>query len=258
MLRSWSFTDLEFLVLWEQLGEEFLPDPLTFTSRTRWWNDHLANKARAREHLQGRDPDFGEVLHALRRPDVRVEVHGWDGRDRAVAEASIRLYAVQSGEAGFLVTQKPGESVRHSAGFTVTEHWATELAEAVVASLPDTAAGCGRDVVLAEAEDTEDIDFGFGLSPAHESLEGTVVDRAADFLAVPAPSMGTIDIVQGRSRFGPRGITRHRIEWRDLEDDGRYVITGEHPPVAAPADRRRMVSTLEAHLSEVALVIADE
>ncbi|MFI1915033.1 ESX secretion-associated protein EspG [Nocardia sp. NPDC020380] len=258
MLRTWKFTDLEFLALWEDLGEESLPFPLVFSSRTEWWDDHLANMARARQRLSLREDDFDEVLRALRMPEIRIEVQGWDGRDRLAAESSIRLYGVRSGEAGFLVTQWPGETVRHSAGFTVAEYWASELTDAVVAALPETAAGRGPEMVLAEAEDTEDIDFGFGLSPAHERLEGTVVDRAADFLAVPVPSMGTIDIVQGRSRFGPRGITRHRIEWRDLEDDGRYVVTGEHPPVAAPADRRRMVATLEAHLSEVALVIADE
>lgn len=258
MRRTWSFTDLEFLVLWEELGEEFLPAPLFFTSRTELWNDHLENKARAREALHDRDPELAGVLRVLHTPDVRVEVHGWDGRDRTAPEASIRMLGARYGDLGYLVVQQPGETARHSAGFTVTEFDAAELANEVVAGLPDTVAGAGRDTVLAEPEDIDEVDYGFGLSPAHETLEGGVVDRAAEFLSVPTPSVGTIEVVQGHSRFGPRGITRHLVQWRDLADDGRYVVTGENPPVAAAADRRRMVATLDTRITEVVLAIADE
>ncbi|WP_067695721.1 ESX secretion-associated protein EspG [Nocardia jejuensis] len=258
MHRTWSFTDLEFLVLWEESGEEFLPRPLTFMSRTEWWDDHLANKARARDDLRDRDPELASVLHALCAPDVRVEVHGWDGHDRLDAAGSIRLLAVRFGDLGYLVTQLPGETVRHSAGFTVTEFEASKLASEVVAALPDTESGRGRDIVLAEEEHIDEIDFGYGMSPAHETLEGTVVTRASDFLAAPAENLGRIDVVQGHSRFGPRGITRHVIEWRDLVQDGRYVVTGEHPPVAAPADRRRMTATLDTRISAVILALEDE
>ncbi|MEU4342430.1 hypothetical protein AB0H00_14360 [Nocardia sp. NPDC023852] len=38
-----------------------------------------------------------------------------------------------------------------------------------------------------------------------------------------------IGIEQGRLRFGPRGITRRALAWRDLADDGRYVITRGTP-----------------------------
>ncbi|MFE3188742.1 ESX secretion-associated protein EspG [Nocardia sp. NPDC059240] len=258
MGRSWSLTDLEFLVLWEELGEESLPAPLFFTSRTAFWDAHLDNKARARSALRDRDPDLDYVLRAVHMPELRVEVHGWDGRDPRAPAAGIRMLGVRSGEAGYLVVQRPGETVRHSAGFTITEFWAAELATEVVAGLPDTAAGRGPDTVLAEPEDTAMVDYAFGLSPAHETLEGGVVDRAAEFLAAPAPSMGTIDVVQGRSRFGPRGVTRHHLEWRDLDADGRYVVTAEQPPVAVPADRRRMITTLESVIAEVVLAIADE
>ncbi|WP_460728855.1 ESX secretion-associated protein EspG [Nocardia heshunensis] len=260
MLRTWKFTDLEFLALWEDLGEEFLPRPLTFVSRTRWWDDHLANLTRARESLRTRELDYTEVLHALLMPEVRVEVHGWDGRDRLSASASIRLLGIRSGEAGYLLVQLPGETYAHSGGFTLSEFYAEELAERIVAALPDTPAGreFSGDLVLAETEDVDETDYDFGMSPAHETLDGTVITRAAEFLAAPAPSTGTIDVVQGRSLFGPRGIARYRWQWRDLEDDGRYVVTGDHPPVAVAADRRRMITTLDTHIAEVVQVMADE
>ncbi|MEV6095110.1 ESX secretion-associated protein EspG [Nocardia sp. NPDC051981] len=258
MLRSWSFTDLEFLVLWEELGEELLPEPLFFSSRAPLWNSFQDSKIRAREGLRDRDPDLADVLRALHTPDVRVELRGWDGGDWRVPEASIRAIGVRSGDAGYLLVQQPGETVRHAAGFTITEFWANDLAEEMVRMLPDVPMGRGREIVLAEARDVAETDYDFGLSPAHETLEGGVVDRATDFLSAAASSMGTIDVVQGRSRFGPRGITRHHLEWRDLAEDGRYLITADHPPVAVPADHRRMVAAVDTRIAEVVLVVADE
>ncbi|MBL1075203.1 ESX secretion-associated protein EspG [Nocardia sp. 2] len=258
MYRSWSLTDLEFLVRWEEISGEYLPSPLLFMSRTESWSDHLEQAARARAGLHDQGPELADVFDALRYPDVRVEAHGWDGRDRLAARASIRLLGVRRGDAGYLVIQQPGETVRHSAGFTITEFDATALAPEVVAALPDNTAGRGREIPLAEPGHAQDVDYDYHLSPAHETLSGTVVDQAADFLTVPAPSVGTIDVVQGHSRFGPRGITRHSMGWRDLEDDGRYVVSAADPPVATPADRKAMVEAVDALIAEVIMAIADE
>ncbi|MEU1206809.1 ESX secretion-associated protein EspG [Nocardia sp. NPDC005825] len=258
-MRSWSFTDLEFLVLWEALGEEHLPEPLFFTSRAPLWSAFQDSKVHARDSLRARhDPEFDEVLRALHTPDVRVELRGWDGADWRAPESIIRAIGVRSGDAGYLVVQEPGETIGRAAGFTVTEFWASDLAERVVGLLPEVPAGRGGDLVLAEAEDVVDTDYGFGLSPAHETLEGGVVDRAADFLAVAASTLGTIDVVQGRSRFGPRGITRHHLQWRDLAEDGRYLITADQPPVAMAADHRRVVTEVNTRIAEVVLAVADE
>ncbi|MGW4356585.1 ESX secretion-associated protein EspG [Nocardia sp. NPDC004582] len=258
-MRSWSFTDLEFLVLWEELGEEHLPQPMFFTSRAPLWSAFQDSKTQARESLRARhDPELAEVLRALHTPDVRVELRGWELGDRAVPESSLRVLGVRSGDAGYLLVQRPGETTGPASGFTITEFWANELAEQVVGLLPATPPGRGGDRVLAEAEDVVDTDYGFGLSPAHETLDGGVVDRAAEFLAITASTAGTIDVVQGRSRFGPRGITRHHLQWRDLVDDGRYLITADQPPVAVAADHRRVVAEVNTRIAEVVLAVADE
>ncbi|AYF77055.1 ESX secretion-associated protein EspG [Nocardia yunnanensis] len=258
MLRSWTFTDLEFLVLWQDLGEEHLPSPLWFTSRDPLWNAFQDSKTRARDGLRDRDPDFAEVLRVLHTPEVRVELRGWDGADWRLPEAGIRALGVRSGEAGYLVVQQPGETIGHAAGFTISECWAADLTAELVALMPDIPAGHGPDLVLAAAADVVATEYDYGLSPAHETLEGGIVDRTAEFLSAPVSRRGAIEVVQGRSRFGPRGITRHQLEWRDLVGDGRYLITADQPPVAVPADRRRVIEELETRIAEVGLAIADE
>lgn len=258
MRRTWNCTDLEFLVLWEDLGEESLPAPVLFADRVQWWDEHLRNKARAREGLADLDPELSTVLNAARTPDIRVEVRGWNDSDPVDPAGSIRIFAARYGDYACLVTQLPGESVRHSAGFTIAEFPAAELASEVVAALPDTAAARGRDIVLTERANIEEVDYGFGLSPAHETFEGSAVDQAAEFREAPAASVGTIDVIQGRSRFGPRGIARYQLEWRDLVDDGRYLVLDETPPLAVPADRKRMITTVESRIAEVVFAIDDE
>ncbi|MFF2552682.1 ESX secretion-associated protein EspG [Nocardia sp. NPDC058058] len=258
MLRTWSFTDLEFMALWAERGAEFLPEPLLFSSRAPRWSEHVAQLARARDGLRERDPEWQDIFDTLSLPDVRVEVCGRDGRDASDPKGSVRLLGARRGDIGYVVVQQPGETVSHSSGFDVIACDAAQLAAELMAHLPDSEPGHGPELVLAEPADIEDNDYGFGLSPAHETMDGSVIDRAADFLAAPAVSRGVIEVVQGHSRFGPRGITRHRMDWRDLVDDGRYVVTGDHPRVAAPADPRRMIATVQTRITEVLMAIEDE
>ncbi|SUA76616.1 Uncharacterised protein [Nocardia otitidiscaviarum] len=258
MHRTWNLGGMELLVLWEDTNAEYLPAPLMFATGAEWWDEHLAEKVRTREELRHRDPALDRVVAALRTPDIRIEVRGRDGGGMSGPTGAIRCFGARCGDLGYLVTQRPGETPGQAAGFTIVEFYAEELAREVVAALPDIDAGRGRDLVLAQRESRDQTDYGFGLSPAHETYHGSAIDRAAEFLAAPAAGIGTITVAQGYSAYGPRGIARYRLGWRDLVDDGRYLITDENPPMAVAADRRRMLTAIETRIAEVAFVLDDE
>ncbi|CAM4515545.1 ESX secretion-associated protein EspG [Nocardia ninae] len=259
MSRVWKFSDLEFAVLWGGEENAYLPRPLSFTSRTPMWNDYMEERARTRDALRGTvDPRFDEVLAAIRQPDIRIEARGWDARDWTNTKASIRLLAARRGERGFLVTQLPGETVEHSSGFTVSECEAVQLADVVVDALPDAEPGKRADIALATQDYGDEMDYGYGRSVVHDSFEGSVRDRATEFLATPAPCVGRIDVIQVQSIFGPRGTTRHRLKWRDLENDGRYLIDDSNPPVAMASDRKRLIAAVNTRIAEVVRAIKDE
>ncbi|MFE7741441.1 ESX secretion-associated protein EspG [Nocardia sp. NPDC057455] len=259
MTHTWKFTDLEFVVLWEDFGEVGLPRPFSFTSRTPLWDDYLAEKARTRAALLASStPARKEMLDDLYRPDIRLRVLGFDGRDYTNVANNVRLMAARRADRGYLVTQLPGETVGHSGGFAVTECAALELADAVVRALPEADSGKRADIVLADENEDQDLDYGYGASAVHDSFQGSVHDRSADFRSAPAERFGFIDVIQAHSMFGPRGMTRHRLKWRDLVDDGRYLIDDGHPPVATAADGRRLVSMINARIAEVVRAIKDE
>ncbi|WP_459955848.1 ESX secretion-associated protein EspG [Nocardia sp. IFM 10818] len=258
MYQSWSLTDLELQALWEDLGEQQLPAPLRFGGHAEWWDEHLAQLRRAREGLRDREPAVDEAIAAVYWADVRVELRGWDGRDWQNPKGTIRVLGARRGGLGYLLVQQPGEIHSHGREFTMTEFDADALPGELMAMLPDLGPGRNRDVVLAEREDVEETEYAYELSPAHQSVEGTVTDLATEFLAKPVTTAGTIDVVQGHSVYGPRGIVRYQLGYRDIEDDGRYLITNDLPPVASSADRRRMITAVETLISEVLIAIDDE
>ncbi|WP_378737219.1 ESX secretion-associated protein EspG [Nocardia brasiliensis] len=259
MNRTWKLTDLEFYVLWQGLKLGGLPYPFYFQSDTTdpeaFETEVIAVKDRLRLQL---DPAISDMLEALVEPDVRIEVHGWDGRAPRTPEALVRMNAVRRGDKGFVVTCLPGRTFWHSGGYTVTECDPLRLADAVVERLPDTPAGKLTEFVLTPPGDAAELDYSFGTSAVHDSFEDSVSERSSSFMNAPATKIGTIHIVQGRSLFGPRGITRHELDWRDLVDDGRYVIDDQHPPVASPVDRKRLIGLINTRIAAVVRAIKDE
>ncbi|MEV0293221.1 ESX secretion-associated protein EspG [Nocardia sp. NPDC050710] len=259
MNQTWEFTDLEFVVLWEGLKLGGLPFPFYFTTDIDDIDVYESRKIAAKEALRARlGWSFDEVLTALAEPDLKVVVNGRDGRIPRKPEGLIRLLAVRRGNSGYLLSSLPGKTYWSSGGFTVTECDPLRLADVVVAALPERESGRRSETVLPSTEGSEDLDYDYGQSTVHDSFADSYAERADSFLKAPATSLGTIDIVQGRSVFGPRGITQHRIGWRDLEEDGRYLIDDQNPPVASGIDRKRLIAAINTRVVAVVRAIKDE
>lgn len=258
--RTWKFTDIEFYTLWsDATGELGLPFPFHFTSRTLDPQEFRADQRRARSVLRERlGPAFDPVLEVLTAPDIRVVVNGSDHRDPAEPRSVVRLFGVRREAAGYVVRSLPGESFWHSGGFTVSECDAVRLADELVAQLPEVEPGERAEVVLPRPVTGQDPERPLGRPTVHDSFAATTREIGSAFLAAPADCVGTIDIAQGSSIYGPRGLSRHRIAWRDLADDGRYVIRDEETPVASPADPAKLAGAINAEIARVVRVIRDE
>ncbi|MGW6423878.1 ESX secretion-associated protein EspG [Nocardia sp. NPDC055053] len=252
-----EFTPVEFAAMWSELKEAGLPDPLTYRGVVQDYDESLRIKREAWQELRRRSgTELDLLIEALTKPDIRLIARGIDGRDPANPKRSLRVLAVRKGEDAFVVVQRPGETMSDSAGFTVTRHEALSLGDAVATVFPTAEAGRRRDFELIDAADA-DIDFSYGRSLVHEDSDDSAT-RGADFLREPDDLAGTIEIEQGWSRFGPRGVLRLYLVWRDVVDDGRYVIVPGSPARAVPADRRRLVSLINSQIAEVVRAIKDD
>lgn len=252
--------DLEFVTLWERLKDDSLPAPFVFTSRTREYHEFLREKREVAERLLSeRNVERDVALEAIANPDLFIVVNGHDGRDPRRADARVRLLATRRGSRGFLVTQLAGETDMHSGGFTITECDPLRLSDMVVAALPPAEPGEQGQITLANTGSDKGAEYEYVRPLVRDARDDHLPLRTRKFLAVPATCKGTIDIVQGHSRFGPKGIATHTLEWRDLEDDGRYIIAdSESQAIATAADPKRMISVINTRIAAVIRAIKDE
>ncbi|MEU0503972.1 ESX secretion-associated protein EspG [Nocardia sp. NPDC005998] len=259
MNRTWNFTDLEFIAQWEALKQDYLPEPFVYTCRT-WVNeDYIREQQDALARLRhSGDRSFDGVLEVLAFPDLRIVAEGYDPADQWNPNVQVRLHGVRRGDRGYVFAELSGETYWHSGGFTVTECDAVDLAGAIVRALPAVEPGRRADVVLSTQDQGDGLDYSLGRSAVHDSFDDSIADRSAEFLVLPISRIGTIDVIQGRSRFGPRGITRHRLQWRDLRDDGRYAIDDQTPPVARAIDAKHLTALINTRVAEVVRAIKDE
>ncbi|MET9488651.1 ESX secretion-associated protein EspG [Nocardia sp. NPDC006630] len=259
MSAKLQFDDLEFVVLWEKSTGERLPGPFGFKSRTPMYYDYLSEKNAVAEKLKSKWNRSLDVLaEMLVEPDIRITVSGYDGRDPQNAGGRVRLMALRKRERGYIIVQSPGETYMNGAGFTATECDPVLLAEAVVAALPEAEAGSQPDTALAVLDEASSPDEEFVRTTISDIFDNSDSLRAKKFLAAPIQCFGAIDVVQGRSKFGPRGVAARRLEWRDLEGDGRYVIGGEPPHVATAADPKRLIAAINIRVAAIVRAIKDE
>ncbi len=259
MNRTWQFTDIEFLVLWESIQNDYLPIPLSYVApRTEDQFDHV--KHAAGERLFARpDREVAEVMQALAFPDIKLTLRALDEREPENPKYSVRLYGARKGDRGFVVRQLPGETIWHSSGFVVTECDAVGLGDALVRELPEAPPARITDLMLTAPQDSgRGGGYEYVQSRVFDSFDDSVDTLSERFLARPFGTIGLIQIIQGSSRFGPRGVLRRQLELRDLIDDGRCVITFDTPRVVNGVDSARLVDAINTEIAQVVRAIKDE
>ncbi|MFC3964548.1 ESX secretion-associated protein EspG [Nocardia jiangsuensis] len=248
MNRSWSFTDVEFKVLWERINRRGLPRPFTFTSRTPLLDDYEREKLAIWERMRPDvDAELRDLFTAIGLPEVYVVVRGWWEDDPDNPENQIRARVVRVGVQGYLLIQQPGETLWHSGGFTIEECGPRGLVDAVLRVLPPSPAGRTATVPLVlDHADEHEYHRPEPDSLVTEARSESAADVSARFLAAPGAATGAISVHQGHSAFGPRGILKQDIFWRDMLDDGRYAIVLDQAPVAMGVDGRRLAGLVDA------------
>lgn len=217
-------------------------------------------RAQARERIRAYpDPVLDEVIDSIARPDIRVTAHAL-GADPLDTSRCVRLLAARRGGEGYIVTQQLGESIWHTTGYTITEFPSTTLADVLVRHLPKAVRGRRGEVDLSPVVSPDDVDHSHRRSLATATADDyeSDADRARALVEAPIDARGVIEIEQGVSKFGPRGLLRLRLGWRDLVDDGRYALLDDNPPLAVGVDAARLTALINARIITVIETIKDE
>ncbi|MFC8530735.1 ESX secretion-associated protein EspG [Nocardia sp. NPDC057227] len=253
MTLRWFFTDLEFVLLCDSTGRANIPDPFTFTSRIALAEEYEAERKRVLAELRDRDdPELRALADAVARPDVSLAIRSWDEKDYADPEHQIRVHAVRSRARGYVITQRPGETVFHSGGFDVVECDPHAVADEALGCLPYATAGRSAAIPLPGADTGAGAERFDSVPGIGDEVEED--DRGPVFLATPATRTGDLVVYQGRSKFGPRGRVGMALDWRDLPEDGRYVIRTEPAGrMATGMGTKGMVEWVNEQIAEILL-----
>lgn len=244
IVRRWELTDVQLKVLCEDRRFGGLPRPLTFTSRTRFADDYEAEKAQVRAELAGRaDPEFDRFVRALTRPDVMFVVYLWNEQDYTDPRQRLRVHATRCGDHGYVITQRPGETVAHSGGFDIAEY-APEALPRVLADLPPDVPAGGDPAGMRG-----------GSGSAEAPPEPAVPRSTAAETTSRGPNCGVVKVIQGHLGFREPGIVHVGLAWRDLPGDGRYAVGPEATDVLG-MDNAAIRQWIDARTAEIMLRLA--
>ncbi|WP_282777887.1 ESX secretion-associated protein EspG [Nocardia sp. CC201C] len=248
----WEFTDVEFKALCDRHLDGFMPPPLVFTSRTLGADEFDRELMEAGARLAERvGPGFASVFETVVRPEVRVYSSTWSDGDIGNPRKRIRVHGARRGRRAVLITQLPGETVHHSGGYTLTECGPEALAARMVAELPPAEAARGPSVPIVIDGARERADVG-ARSYILDPFDDTMEPSSAAWWAEPAEWSGAIQVLQARSQYGPRGIAESTMLWRDIPDDGRYLIDfAESEPRAVGANAGTLAEHIEQHVDRI-------
>jgi hypothetical protein len=260
MNLTWELTDMELVVLRDKLFGRSLPRPMIFTSDIKYHDDYVREMEAVWERLRANwDSDLAQRLELMTKPDIRILVQAWDPRNVDDPNGRIRMLAARIGALGLLLRQLPGKTSMHSGGYVLTEYGSGQLASAIVKTLPTVPAGTLGRVELAEETGRDAVDHWYGRS----SVLDTADDHDRDvhnrrWRKAEVSCVGVLEVVQGRSAFGPRGIVLRRIFWQDHVGDGRYAVVVDNPVAAVSIDDSQLEAMIDREIAVVTRTLQDE
>ncbi|MFJ4658110.1 ESX secretion-associated protein EspG [Nocardia sp. NPDC088792] len=252
-MTQWEFTDDEFHVLCVKHLEGMLPAPLTYLSRTPLLADYEGEVAEIRGRLDLElGPEFRQAMEVVARPEVWIGLRA--NRDGAFGDPAglIRMHAARQGRRALLLRQEAGETFEHGGNVTVLECDPEELPGLLVAQLPPAKAGRRTSVPIVVAQPVASDPYASSGSGAFDSFDESDESATVAFLSEPVTLAGRVRIAQARSKYGPRGVTGVALDWRDVVDDGRYLIDLSQPELlAVGVDTRQFTDLLAQSIAQI-------
>lgn len=211
-----------FTLAVQAFGRDRLPYPLRYEPERRHpdepvgYDEYQRMRAEARQRLRKiADQRLHRALSVLLEPEVRVEVHGYYGRD---FQQVVRMHAGMSGRSATLAIQLPGATQEYGRDVVLVHLPSEALPGQIVTNLPACAPGqyrpvraCRSDVGKAE----------YSQHPTRLSLS----EEINRIIRRRRSGLGEIGVFAGPALDARPTSDVRGFHWMDyLPDDGRYVL----------------------------------
>ncbi len=213
----WRLGGLAFTVALETLGRDRLPYPFRYLAEgVEALDDYERMRVQAARDLHRIiGPQLYEAFTTLLEPQVRVEVHGFYGRDCA---GVVRMHAGVANHRSTLAIQMPGRTPEYGGDFALWHGTADSLPVQIATNLPTCAAG-GHPSIRGRRSDLQATQFvRHPTRLSHTEQINRVVRR-------PRSSVGEISVYPGPAPDSRPTNDGRGIHWMDyLPADGRYIL----------------------------------
>ncbi len=231
--RDWSFSALGFTVLWRAVERDVLPYPLQFRSTAETVADYESEwKSEAAGLHRRLDESLYSALRVLAEPEARIEMAGFNGRDK------LRVHAAVHYRHAVLLVQEPTSSPDRGGAVRMSLLSAEDVSRRVIDLLPDAPRGSGTGIEISRHElDAEDDEpYRVGAPPPPRA-------RAEQFFERPRTTIAHVAVYAGPAwdnRPAPsRGF--HVMDY----PDGRYLVRSGATIKAVPADTTELRTQLD-------------
>ncbi|WP_069162228.1 ESX secretion-associated protein EspG [Nocardia altamirensis] len=235
-------TSLELVVLWELMSNDKLPFPLTHWPTHQYEEDYYrAKRATAERLLQYLPADAEQLWEAAVNPDIVIWAAGESPDDETDMSAMTRVVGLRREGYAVVLVQQPGETADRGGDIDVYETDVAGLAKAVIGQLPKVERGKQGEIpILSEQSNaisaqSDDMDYSYGSSQVLEAIDPPQT-RSDRWRNAKATQIGELKVEPGSGAHWIQDRRGYLVRWRDLVDDGRYLIEPKPNPIAIPVD----------------------
>ncbi|GAA5070324.1 ESX secretion-associated protein EspG [Nocardia iowensis] len=213
----WRLNGLMFELALAALGRDRLPYPLRYTIEgVQAYEDYERLRTNAAQQLSSfAGPDLFNALKVLLEPQVRVEVHGFFGRDFGQV---VRVHAGMTARAATIAVQLPGPTQEYGRDILLTRCPPQAVPGQIAANLPNCVGG-RYPAISGRRSDLDRVEYAkHPTRLSHTEQLNRIVRR-------PRSGLGEIGVFAGGA-IDSRPTTDGRgFHWMDyLPADGRYLL----------------------------------
>ncbi|MFC9897062.1 ESX secretion-associated protein EspG [Nocardia sp. NPDC127579] len=244
-------TSLELAVLWELMSNDKLPFPLAHWPTHQYEDDYIRAKKETAERLLAYLPEDAEQLwEAAVNPDIVIWAAGESPDDETDMSAVTRVVGLRREGYAVVLVQEPGESIERGGDIDVYETDIPGLARAVIEHLPKVGRGTQGEVPIVSKR-ADRMEYGYGSSRVLAPSQSTTHQRSDAWRGAKATQIGELKVEPGGGAHWIQDRRGYLMRWRDLADDGRYLIEPRPNPIAIPVDDRAFERIVNQYVAEL-------
>lgn len=258
-------TSLELVVLWELMSNDSLPFPLTHTPTHKYEDDYLQAKrdtaARLKREMAARlsgqlPEDALQLWKAAVNPDIVIWAAGETPGDETDKSAVTRVVGLRREGYAIVLVQQPGDSIATGGDIDVYQTDVVGLAGAVIGQLPRVGRGKHPEVPILPAEPGP-ADYVYGASQVINSNDRPR-QQSDRWRNAKTTQLGELKVEPGSGAHWIQDRRGYLVRWRDLADDGRYLIEPKPNPVAIAVDDNAFAAFVNQRVVELVRRIRED